>query len=109
MASSNASGAPAILSQGETAVAKPHERVPIKALEDSINEIKYDVKDVKAHRLIDFLWHAGALIAFGTFVIALYFWLDDKVSAISTTSARLETKLEDLLERLPPVPTPPQR
>jgi hypothetical protein len=109
MASSDNSGVPAILSQDETAVAKPHERVPIKVLEDSINEIKYDVKDVKAHRLIDFLWHAGALIAFGTFVIAFYFWLDDKVSAVSTASTRMETKLEDLLARLPPVPTPPQR
>jgi hypothetical protein len=109
MASSNTSGVPAILSQDETAVTKSYERVPIKALEDTINEIKYDVKDVKAHRLIDFLWHAGALIAFGTFVIVLYFWLDDKVSAVSTASTRLETKLEDLLTRLPPVPTPPQR
>jgi hypothetical protein len=43
------------------------------------------------------------------FVIALYFWVDDKVSAVATASTRMEAKLEDLLARLPPAPTPPRR
>jgi hypothetical protein len=111
-----ASGAPSTPPSDETAVtpslateAAAYERIPIKALKDSLNEIKVDVRDVKDHRLTDFIWHAGALIAFGTFVIALYFWIDDKVSALATASARVDTKLEDLLARIPPAPTPPQK
>src|SRR5262245_11019170 len=115
MAGSSASGISSIPSLDELAAARPrmteaaHEKTQVKEIADSVNEIKEDIIDVKNHRFTDFLWHAGALIAFGMFVIALYFWVDDKVSAIATASTRMEAKLEDLLARLPPPPAPPRR
>src|SRR5215813_11843069 len=103
MADSRASGVSAIKSHDELATERPlmaeamYEKRQGRAIEDSINEMKEDIRDVINHRFTDFLWHTGALIAFGMFVIALYFWVDDKVSAIATASTRMEAKLEDLL------------
>jgi hypothetical protein len=87
--------------------------VRVEALENSISEIKYDIKDIKSFRWTDFLWHIGVLIAFGVgfgvALITVYFRLEDRISALSTASTRIETKLEDLLARVPHVPIPLQK
>jgi hypothetical protein len=106
------SGSPTTPSQEELAIPTPiseeaaYARVRVKALEDSIAEIKGDIKDIRSHRFTDFLWHLGALLAFGAAVSSLYFRIDDKISALSIISTKIDTKLESLLARIPLVPTP---
>jgi len=39
-------------------------------------------------------------------MIAAYFKIDDKISDISKASTRIETKLDDLVQRIPPVQAP---
>jgi hypothetical protein len=56
------------------------------------------------------LWHiatfaAGFLILAGAKITA-YLRLDDKISDMSKSQVRIETKLDDLIARLPPAPTP---
>jgi hypothetical protein len=80
----------------------------VQAVEFSVNDIKIavgdiknDIKVIKDQRWTDFMWHLATLIAavlaIGAAIISIYFRLEDKISAISTTSTRIETKLEVLL------------
>lgn len=85
-------------------------RLLIKAIEDSLKDLKDDVKDIKSHRHTDFVFHisifgAGFLLLAGMLIFG-YFRLDDRVSKLSDTSIRVDTKLGDLLERIPPVQAP---
>src|SRR6266481_4110135 len=62
-------------------------RLVMKALEDSINEIKSEIKEVKSHRHSDFVYlvtafAAGFLLLAGT-IITAYFRLDDKIEKLS--------------------------
>lgn len=88
-------------------------RVVVEAVNDSISELKQDVREIKGYRFTDLVLHISALAAgfvlLAGMMIAAYFKLEDKISALSTKSTRIETKLEDLLARIPPVPSPPPR
>jgi hypothetical protein len=70
------------------------------------------------------MWHIAALAAgvvlLGGMLIAAYFKIDDRIEALaratqdkfeaaSNASTRVETKLEDLLQRIPPVAGNPAR
>jgi hypothetical protein len=95
-----------------------HTRLRIKAVEDSVGEIKADIRDIKNHRHTDFVHivqalSAGFILLAGA-LIAAYFIVDnkidklsEKISGVSTITTRVDAKLEDLLARIPPVPTPP--
>jgi hypothetical protein len=86
-------------------------------LEDSIGEIKTDIKEIKSHRHSDFVWlvtvfAAGFLLLAGLFGFG-YFRVDDKferltdkLDKLTASSIRADTKLEDLLQRIPPAVTP---
>ncbi len=69
--------------------------------------------EFSVHDLTDFMWHLAALIAalviIGTGMVSAYFRLEDKIAALSTASTRIETKLDDLLARIPPVQPPAPR
>ena len=91
----------------------PQPRALVKALEDSLKDVKDDVRDIKSHRHSDFvtnmvIFSAGFVLLAGI-IIAGYFRLDDKLERLSNSSVRVDTKLEDLLQRIPAIPTPPPK
>lgn len=82
-----------------------------------VQELKDDIRDIKSHRHSDFIVYvsmlAGGFLILAGMLIFGYFKLDDRISrsddkinALATTSVRIDTKLEDLLQRIPPVSTP---
>jgi hypothetical protein len=88
----------------------------VQAVESSLNdvktniaEIKSDIKTIKDHRWTDFMWHIAALVAcfavIATAIVTSYFRLEDKIATLSTSNTRLETRLDDLIQRIPPIPT----
>lgn len=93
-------------------------RVRIKVVEDSVGEIKDDIREIKNHRHTDFvhvmqMLGAGFLVLAGM-LISGYFILDakleklsSKVDALTATIIRADTKLEDLLARIPPARASP--
>lgn len=95
---------------GEAAAA----RLRIKAVEDSVAEIKDDIREIKNHRHIDFvhliqIFGSGFVILAGM-LIAAYFIVDAKfeklgnrVDALSVTVNRADAKLEELLGRISPI------
>lgn len=87
-----------------------HTQAVVKSLEDSISEIKTDIRELKANRHSDFVYlitvfAAGFLLLSGI-LAAGYFRHDDKIEKLSHSNIRIETKLEDLLQRIPPVVVP---
>jgi hypothetical protein len=87
-------------------------RLLIKAIEDTVAELKTDVREIKSYRHTDFLYvitmfAAGFLLLAGMLVFG-YFRLDERLVSATATLIRVDTKLEDLVRRIPPVPTPPQ-
>jgi hypothetical protein len=85
-------------------------RLLISAIEGALKDLKDDVKDIKSHRHSDFVFHISLLgagfILLAGMLIAGYFKLDDRISKIEDASTRIDTKLEDLLARIPPVQAP---
>jgi len=106
---------------GEAAAA----RLRIKAVEDGVAEIKNDIRDIKNHRHSDIVHtmevFGGGCVLLAGMLIGAYFIIDSKFDKVdgkfeklnerfdklSTTMTRVDTKLEDLLARIPPIPTPP--
>jgi hypothetical protein len=74
----------------------------VRALESKVAE----------HRHSDFVFMISVFgvgfIALAGMLIVGYFRLDDRISGLSEKMTRTETKLEDLLARIPPIPTPPR-
>jgi hypothetical protein len=85
----------------------------VEAVKASVADLTQDVKGIRDYRYTDLLLHIGAfaagIIIVVTLILNVYSRLDDKIQALSTTSTRVDTKLEDLLQRIPPVQTPPAR
>lgn len=91
-----------------------HARIIVEAVKESVAELKADVREIKTHRFTDLLWHitafAAGFVILASMMIAAYFKIEDKIHTLSTSNTRIETKLEDLLQRIPPIPTlPPGR
>jgi hypothetical protein len=88
-------------------------RLIVDAVKESVVELKSDVKAIKGYRHTDLLLHIGAFAAGITLVVgmmvAAYFKLDDKIHGVSITTIKTDQKLEDLLQRIPPVQTPAPR
>jgi hypothetical protein len=98
-----------------------HIRLVINALEGSIHEIKGDVRDIKKQLHSDFVvtmyvFATGFILLAGMLIFG-YFRLDDKiegkmkdidnrVDTMVITTTKIDTKLDDLLQRIPPTQTP---
>jgi hypothetical protein len=88
-------------------------RLVIIAIEASIKDLKDDVREIKSNRHSDFVYMisvfaAGFLLLAGM-LIAGYLRLDDRIVELTKSSVRVDTKLEDLLQRIPAIPTPPPK
>jgi hypothetical protein len=85
----------------------------VDAVRATVATLETDVKAIRDYRYTDLLLHIGAftggIILVVSLILHLYSKLDDRIQALSTTSTRVDTKLEDLLQRIPPIPTPPRR
>jgi len=90
-----------------------HTQAIVKSLEANIADIKSDIRDIKGYRHSDFVYlitlFAGGFVFLCGLFIAGYLRLDDKVDRLTQTSIKIETKLEDLLLRIPPAITPPPK
>lgn len=88
-------------------------RLIVDAVKESVCDLKVDVKDIKNHRHTDFVWNIGVLAAgfllLSGAMITAYLRIDDKVSELSKSQIRIETKLDDLIARIPPVQAPIQK
>ena len=89
-----------------------HTRLVVQEIKDDIREIKRDQK-VDFQKITAGMIIAGFLILGGMLFFG-YFRLDDRitrleerVNGLSTTLVRIDTKLEDLLARIPPAQVPP--
>jgi hypothetical protein len=84
-------------------------RLIVEAVKETVAELKTDVRAIKDHRFTDMLWHiaalAAAVVLLGGMMVAAYFKFEDRLQLLSTSSTRVETKLDDLLQRIPPTPT----
>jgi ABC-type transporter Mla subunit MlaD len=92
------------------------------ALRDSMADLRKDVGEIKArshadyHRLL-YIFGAGVAALVAVFgwgynrlddrLIAVGDKITDRAAIISTDLARIDQKLDDLIARIPPVPTPP--
>jgi hypothetical protein len=90
-----------------------HTQAIVKSLEGSIADIKLDVREIKGNRHSDFVYlvtaFAAGFLLLGGAIGTVYFKLDDKMDKLTASSIRVETKLEDLLQRIPPVVAPAPR
>lgn len=104
-------------------------RLAADLLGPTLEELRKDIREVRAHHRTEFIIlltaFAAAFLVLAGMSIGAYRWarddaladatrisgLIDKVEsrqgATNDTMIRVETKLEDLLARIPPVPTPP--
>jgi hypothetical protein len=92
-----------------------------EALKESNANLRQDMSEIKTHTRADYhrtiyMFGAGFVL-----ICCLFGWgytrvddhlsaaasrLDDKIATLSTTATRIDTKMEDLLARMPPVQTP---
>ena len=88
-------------------------RLIVDAVKSSVLVLEGDVKAIRDYRYSDLLLHigafAGGIIIVVTMIVTAYFRLDDKIASVSTSNTRIETKLDDLLARIPPIPTLPRK
>src|SRR5271154_4578753 len=88
-----------------------HTRSLVETFKESLAEIKADVRDIRNHRFTDALWILGAIgavaIVLGSMMIAAYMAIESRIDELSTSSTKVETKLDDLIQRIPPAPTAP--
>lgn len=85
-------------------------RLIVAAVRESVAELKSDVKEIKDHRVSDIRWLHSTLAAgfliLASMIITAYFKIDEKMNDLSKAGIQVETRLEDLLQRIPPVSTP---
>lgn len=100
------SALPAVLPTGGLG----HTQAIVNALEKSIGDLKTDVREVRSTEHTHFIWLitalAGGFLLVCGVLVAGYFRLDDKIDKLTQSSIRVETKLEDLLQRIPPAVIP---
>ena len=88
-------------------------RLIVEAVKDSVADLKSDVKDIKNYRYSDLFKYLSAIgaavVLLGGMMIAAYFRVEDQIHQLSTATTRIETKFDDLLQRIPPVVAPAPR
>jgi hypothetical protein len=85
-------------------------RLMVDAIKESMAELRSDVKEIKGYRNGDLFKYlsaiAAAFLLLTGMMTTVYFRVDDHIRQLSTAITRVETKLDDLIQRIPPVPTP---
>jgi hypothetical protein len=92
----------------------------VDAVKATVAGLQDDVKDIRNYRYTDLLLHigafAGGIVLVVGMIITVYLRLDDKIlglsekmQGLSTSQTRIDAKLEDLLQRIPPVQSPAPR
>lgn len=85
-------------------------RLVIGQLDSAIGEIRSDIGNIKDHRHTDFKWLVTifglGFVALATMFIVGYMRLEDRLDPLSISNTKIETKLDDLLARIPPAITP---
>jgi hypothetical protein len=88
-------------------------RIIVEAVKATVSTLESNVKEIRDYRYTDLWRHLAAfgagVVLVMTALVTAYFKLDDKISGLSTSNTRIETKLDDLIARIPPVPTAPPR
>ena len=113
MSSSANAGGPTDPQSGNPTEISPNSgpaRVIAEAIAKDITEIKSGVNDLKNNRRDDFIkllmiYGAGFVFLAGM-IVSSYLLLDNKISSVSDLGIRVDTKLEELIKRIPPVQTP---
>lgn len=127
----DAVGAPAEGSPPLALAGQAQARLAAELLAPTLDELRKDIREVRSHHRTEFIIVISAL-ATGFLVLAgmsigAYRWAHDDAAGESTrlstrvdtmehsqmvtqeTLVRVDTKLEDLLARIPPLATPPRR
>ena len=85
-------------------------RIIVSQLDASIKDIRDDIGEIKDHRHSGFRWQVTVLgagfILLATMFIVGYMRLEDRIDPLSISNTKIETKLDDLLARIPPAVTP---
>jgi prefoldin subunit 5 len=108
---------PEIAGAGQTRILIDAMKESLADLKDDVGRIEASIDDIKGHRYTDLILYgkalAGAVVVLAGVAITAYMRLEakierleDRIQALSTTSTRVDTKLEDLLQRIPPAITP---
>jgi hypothetical protein len=84
-------------------------RIIVEAVKTTVATLESNVKEIRDYRYTDLWRHlaafaAGIVLVVGMLITA-YFKIEDKMQILSTASTRMETKLDDLIARIPPVQT----
>ena len=86
-------------------------RLIVEAVKESVADLKADVKEIKGYRYGDLFKYlsaiAAAVVLLGGMLTAVYFRVEDKIHNLSNATTRMEAKLEDLLQRIPPTASTP--
>ena len=93
-------------------------------LRDSVSDLRREISELKAHAHTDYN-HLLYIFGAGFIAIAVLFgWgysrledrffnvstkIDDRLGSLEKAVIKVDTKLGDLLERIPPIPTPAPR
>ena len=88
-------------------------RVIVRAVQESLSDVKTDLREITKkehdHFLLLLKIFGAAFVLLSGMLIFGYFRLEDRVVSLDASSIRIDTKLEDLLQRIPPIPTPLKR
>jgi hypothetical protein len=74
-----------------------------ETFKETLSDLKTDVREIRGHRVPDLVlvcgFVIGAFVLLGGMLIFGYFRLEAKIDGLSTASTRVETKLDDALQR----------
>ena len=88
-------------------------RLVIESITKDIERTKDAVEKLVDGRASDFKYtvtiYAGGFLLLAGMIIVAYLLLDGKLTSLKESSIRVDTKLEELLKRIPPSPLAPAK
>ncbi|TXN81959.1 hypothetical protein [Methylobacterium sp. WL8] len=93
-------------------------RLVLEPITKDIGAIRDDIKEINNNRHDDvvkiLIMFGGGFLILAAMVLTIYSKLDDKIATINDRTIKVDTKLEELIKRIPPsitapVTTPPAR
>jgi hypothetical protein len=85
----------------------------VDAVRNSISPLENAVDRLQTGRIDDmwrflYIYGGGVVLVVGMFLLG-YLRLSDRVDGLDKSNVRIEQKLDDLIARIPPIPTQPRR